>query len=194
MPDPCPAKKHRPAVLYHSKETSGKKPVYVVHLQCKVCGTRWEDRNIKGSARKVLSRSFHSGRVGNQAPSKFYNTFKPNGVWKIKGYDLMEAAEAWAPEHRGAYALRIDDENFTSGTLMVLEDRSKSDWFGALCVVLTQYDTEPVSFWIRSVSSKWVSMINSLHRHHAKGLLESLSKAEKDAVAFRKVYKAPQPP
>lgn len=94
----------------------------------------------------------------------FWRKFAPDGRWAATGYDLMQRIEAWAKRRADVRLVGVDDSQFTTSLLVLIESQStrpgQEYYMGTTVVYVPQHGGEPAEFF--------------LYSHHRESLIMAL--------------------
>jgi len=170
-----------------------------VRLGCRHCPVTWDDDELPEEVNALLRASFDAPREPT-VDQEFFEEFCPefnrvgSPAWKFEGYNLMQNARKWAEGKEGVTVVKIDDDRFMSGDLLLLESYDgEAEWFGVCVVVLTQYSTEPTVFWLRTPQADLIDTLRGYQKHSMLAQKASDLKDLSAKVRLMDIYKPPQP-
>lgn len=131
--------------------------------------TKKEEKQIEAEQKRQQAES----DTMHKANHDFVDTFKDDGRWKYKSYDLMTRVRKWAKKWpKDVIVCRIDDAvNANSDLVFILHRVGRRLW-GTTCYTITQCDGQPPNEWF-------------MYPSHRKGIQEALQKM----AGYKSFYK-----
>jgi len=136
-----------------------------IYFNCPTCG-EISRKSTKEEAKKLRAYMKKSNK-DKLALHRIYRDYIEKVEGRLKGYDLMEAAEKWAKKHPEIQSVRVDDDRHASSDLVIMPHENGKDFMGLTMLYIPQCTGErPIRFFLypRAIQR----LIEALSKHKSK--------------------------